>query len=49
MDRLDELLTDVQRTNPEMTRERLLEELEVNSYSSNSLFSIFQIFQNRFD
>ena len=37
---LDELLEYVQRTNPSMTREKLIEELSINRYSSNALVMI---------
>ena len=37
---LDELLEYVQRTNPTMTKEKLIEELSINRYSSNALVMI---------
>ena len=37
---LNELLEYVQRTNPTMTREKLIEELSINRYSSNALVMI---------
>ena len=37
---LDKLLEYVQRTNPTMTREKLIEELSINRYSSNALVMI---------
>ena len=37
---LSELLKYVQRTNPTMTREKLIEELSINRYSSNALVMI---------
>lgn len=37
---LDKLLEYVQRTNPTITREKLIEELSINRYSSNALVMI---------
>ena len=37
---LDKLLEYVQRTNPTMTKEKLIEELSKNRYSSNALVMI---------
>ena len=37
---LNELLEYVQRINPTMTREKLIEELSINRYSSNALVMI---------
>ena len=37
---LDKLLEYVQRTNPSMTKEKLIEELSVNRYSSIALVMI---------
>ena len=37
---LDKLLEYVQRTNPTMTKEKLIEELGKNRYSSNALVMI---------
>ena len=37
---LDKLLEYVQRTNPTMTREKLIEELSINRYSSIALVMI---------
>ena len=37
---LDKLLEYVQRTNPTMTKEKLIEELRKNRYSSNALVMI---------
>ena len=37
---LNELLEYVQRTNPTMTKEKLIEELSINRYSSNALVMI---------
>lgn len=39
MDRIDEILDDVRKSNPEMTREKLLLELSVSRYSTASLFN----------
>lgn len=39
---LDELLRYVQRTNPEMTKEKLIEELNKSRYSAVSLVMIFE-------
>ena len=40
MDRIEELLKHVQRTNPTMTRKKLIEELCKNRYSSIALVMI---------
>ena len=37
---LNELLEYVQRTNPTITKEKLIEELSINRYSSNALVMI---------
>ena len=37
---INKLLKYVQRTNPTMTREKLIEELSINRYSSNALVMI---------
>ena len=37
---LDKLLEYVRRTNPTMTKEKLIEELSINRYSSNALVMI---------
>ena len=39
---LDKLLEYVQRTNPTMTREKLIEELSINRYSSIALVMVSQ-------
>ena len=39
---LNELLEYVQRTNPTMTREKLIEELSINRYSSIALIMVSQ-------
>ena len=42
MNELNELLEYVQRTNPTMTKEKLIEELGKNRYSSISLVMVLQ-------
>ena len=42
MDKIDEMLKYVQRTNPEMTRDKLIEELGKCEYSARSLIFGFQ-------
>ena len=37
MDRVDEILLYIQKTNPEMTREKLVEELRKSEYAAKSL------------
>lgn len=37
MDRVDEILLYIQKTNPEMTREKLVEELSKSEYAAKSL------------
>ena len=37
---LNELVEYVQKTNPTMTKEKLIEELSINRYSSNALVMI---------
>ena len=39
---LDKLVEYVQRTNPTMTREKLIEELSINRYSSIALVMVSQ-------
>ena len=39
---LDKLLEYVQRTNPTMTKEKLIEELSINRYSSIALVMVSQ-------
>lgn len=41
MDKIDELLRYIQRTNPEMTREKLIEELGACEYTAKSLIFTF--------
>lgn len=42
MDKVDELLDDVRKSNPEMTREKLICELSVSRYSTASLLNTFE-------
>ena len=42
MDRIEELLKYVQRTNPTMTKEKLIKELRKSLYSSISLFMVVE-------
>ena len=42
MDKLNELLKYIQRTNPEMTRDKLIEELGKCEYSARALIFGFQ-------
>lgn len=42
MDRIDELLKYVQKTNPKMTREQLIEELDKCRYSAVGLIMTWQ-------
>ena len=42
MNDIDKLLEYVQKTNPGMTKERLIEELEKNRYSAFSLYFIYK-------
>ena len=37
MDRVDEILLYIQKTNPEMTREKLIDELSKSEYAAKSL------------
>ena len=37
MDRVDEILLYIQKTNPEMTREKLVEELSKSEYAAKPL------------
>lgn len=41
MDKLDKLLEYIQRTNPGMTREKLIEELDACEYTTKSLIFTF--------
>lgn len=42
MDKVNELLDDVRKSNPEMTKERLICELSVSRYSTASLLNTFE-------
>ncbi len=42
MDRIDKLLMYIQKTNPEMTRKRLIKELRKNRYSTIGLIMVWQ-------
>lgn len=44
MDRLNELLEYIQRTNPDMTKEKLIKELKQCSYTAKSLIFTQQNF-----
>lgn len=41
MDKIDRLLEYIHRTNPEITRQELIEELGESDYSAKSLYFIF--------
>ena len=47
MDKISELLQYVRRTNPEMTRERLIEELSKSDYVARSLIFTKENFSAR--
>ena len=47
MDKISELLQYVRRTNPEMTRERLIEELSKSDYAARSLIFTKENFSAR--
>lgn len=49
MDKIEELLADIKKTNPNMTRDKLLEELRDNFYSSSVLFMFFSNSKKYFD
>lgn len=42
MDRIDELLEDIKKSNPEMTRERLILELSQSRYSTAGLWNTYK-------
>lgn len=42
MDKIDELLRYIQRTNPEMTRDKLIDELSKCRYSTVGLIMVWQ-------
>lgn len=47
MDRVDEILLYIQKTNPEMTRDKLIEELGKCEYSARALIFGFQNVSDR--
>ena len=47
MDKISELLQYVRRTNPEITREKLMEELSKSDYVARSLIFTKEIFSAR--
>lgn len=47
MDKINELLEYVQKTNPEMTRQRLIEELSRCRYSTIGLIMVWQNSEKR--
>lgn len=46
MDKIGELLKYIQKTNPGMTRERLIYELEKCEYSAKALINTFRNYSN---
>lgn len=42
MDKIDELLEDVRKSNPEMTRERLISELSKSRYATAGLWNTYK-------
>lgn len=48
MDKIDELLRYVQKTNPEMTREKLIDELSRSDYAAKSLIFTAETFRKNF-
>lgn len=48
MDKVDELLRYVQKTNPEMTREKLMDELSRSDYAAKSLIFTAETFRKNF-
>lgn len=46
MNKIDELLEHVQKTNPGMTKEKLKKELQENRYTRNSLFFTMKSVKN---
>lgn len=48
MDKVDELLRYVQKTNPEMTREKLIDELSRSDYAARSLIFTAENFRKNF-
>lgn len=39
---LDKLLENIQKTNPTITKEKMIEELLISNYSTNCLYLIFK-------
>lgn len=48
MDKVDELLRYVQKTNPEMTREKLIDELSRSDYAAKALLFTLENFRKNF-
>jgi hypothetical protein len=48
MDKVDELLRYVQKTNPEMTRKKLMDELSRSDYAARSLIFTDETFRKNF-
>lgn len=48
MDKIDELLMYVQKTNPGMTREKLIDELNKSDYAARSLIFTAETFRKNF-
>lgn len=48
MDKIDELLRYIHRTNPEMTREKLMDELSRSDYAAKSLIFTAETFRKSF-
>lgn len=46
MNKIDELLEYIHKTNPGMTRERLLEELNVSTYTSKAILFTMESVKN---
>lgn len=42
MDKIDELLEDIRKSNPEMTRERLISELSQSRYAAAGLWNTYK-------
>ena len=42
MDKIDEILEDIRKSNPEMTREKLIFELSVSRYSTAGLWNTYK-------
>ena len=49
MDKIDELLMYVQKTNPGMTREKLIDELNKSDYAAKALLFTSENFRKKFD